>query len=474
MRRPRIKPAWIIYLVFLACGLTAAALLLPGCGGKGNGEVADEETWGWSRISHDPSLFSTAGSDVVITDICAGGPGLVAVGFRHEVGAGEEDQLYRDKEDPGTGGTLEIWVSEDGREWSRLGADAFFEGSSPDLGEYAVNLRELMGIQASARIEVQKFTPPRICSGPSGMVISCCLNLWHSRDGRKWMQLPGGTSAFAPEPDAPHIYPVGIADVAEGGWGYVATGYLWNEQLGSLQACAWDSPDGKDWARSPADKLPSSMPSYVYSITSGGPGLVVVGSLPSPATTEGGAGSDLLDAQVWTADPDGLSWNAVPPDEEVFGGAENQEMVDVTEGGPGLVAVGHDGGLLADDSPPVRGAIWTSPDGAAWQRVGRDEGSLENTTLYGVTAVETDLVAVGKTIVVTDPKFNDSYFVASVWASEDGLSWGRTDMTRASEGPQADSCLYGVVPFQGGFVAVGYDTLDNGLLAGAIWVFSGY
>ncbi len=414
---------------------------------------------------------------MVITDVCTGGPGFVAVGFRHEVeNLGLQIIPSRDTEDVGNNGTLEIWLSENGRDWSRLSASSFAAGSSPDLGEYAVNLKEVMGLQASAHIEVQQFTPPRICSSPTGLVISCCLNLWTSEDGRKWTQLPRDDAAFAPEPDVPHLYPVGIVDVAPAadGPGYVAVGYLWNEQLGTTQACMWDSPDREGWTRAPADRLAFEAPPNIYSITAGGPGLVMVGSRISPqALSDEERRLYYLDAQAWTSDPEGLSWHEVPPDAAVFGGVENQEMFDVIPAGPGLVAVGHDGGFMSDDSPPVKGAVWTSPDGVSWQRIGSDEAAFKDTTIYKVAAGGKGLVAVGKAIIMLDPKFGDSYYSACIFTSKDGSSWKRTVLPRGGEGPESDSCTYSVASFEDRAVAVGYDTLDNGLLAGGIWLSDG-
>jgi hypothetical protein len=451
-------------LSLLILMVAASAMLLLGCG-----DNPTEAEGGWSRVADSKSIFSSEGNDVVITDVCAGGPGFVAVGFRHEV---EIPMPYRDKEDVGNTGTLEIWVSENGREWSRLGASSFSDSSSPELGEYAVRLQEVMGRQASAHIEVQQFTPPRICSSPSGLAISCCLNLWTSKDGREWTQLPPDDAAFAPEPGAPHLYPVGIVDVtpAADGPGFVAIGYLWNEQRGTTQACMWDSPGREGWTRAPADLLAFLAFPQIYTITNGGPGLVMAGSgISLQAMSFEERQLYYLNAQVWTSGPDGLSWSEVPYDAAVFGGAENQEIVDIAQAGPGLVAVGHDGGFMSEDSPPVKGAVWVSSDGISWQRTGRDEASFTDTTIYESAASETGLVAVGKAIITIDPESRDSYFTACVWTSEDGSSWKRIDLPRASEGIDFDSCLYGIASSEGTMVAVGYDNLENGLLSGAIW-----
>ncbi len=70
------------------------------------------------------------------------------------------------------------------------------------------------------------------------------------------------------------------------------------------------------------------------------------------------AGDDHLvgnwDAAVWFS-PDGVTWLRVPHVGPVFGGAGNQSMWDVTTVGTDLVAVGESGG----------GEDW---DAAAWVR----------------------------------------------------------------------------------------------------------
>ena len=59
-------------------------------------------------------------------------------------------------------------------------------------------------------------------------------------------------------------------------------------------------------------------------------------------------------AAVWTS-TDGITWNRVAHDEAVFGSdLIAQRMNAITVGGPGLVAVGRDGGRQA-------AAVWTSP-----------------------------------------------------------------------------------------------------------------
>ena len=116
-------------------------------------------------------------------------------------------------------------------------------------------------------------------------------------------------------------------------------------------AAVWTSTDGLSWQRIEHDEALFSTSNgqvFIDSVTAGGPGLVAVGR-------DGGRNA----AAVWTS-TDGLSWHRVVPDESVTAGSH---LRSVTVGGPGLVAVGRDGDTAA---------VWTSVDGIAWQRVPSD------------------------------------------------------------------------------------------------------
>jgi hypothetical protein len=107
---------------------------------------------------------------------------------------------------------------------------------------------------------------------------------------------------------------------------------------------------------------------------------------------------------VWTS-PDGFTWSRVPHDEDVFAtggesysaGAHQEQMLSVTAGGSGLVAVGFD----SIDHCGWDSAVWTSPGGFTWSRVPDERGCF--TTGFGsydrmlsVTVGPSGLVAVGE------------------------------------------------------------------------------
>lgn len=117
-------------------------------------------------------------------------------------------------------------------------------------------------------------------------------------------------------------------------------------------------------------------------VAAGGPGLVAVGS--------DGSNDDGPDAVVWTS-IDGISWSRLPHDEAVLGSGG---MESVTEGGPGLVAVGAGGSFVGG----FDAVVWTSVDGITWSRVAHDEavfGGPDSVGMNSVTAGGPGLIAVG-------------------------------------------------------------------------------
>ncbi len=169
-----------------------------------------------------------------------------------------------------------------------------------------------------------------------------------------------------------------------------------------------------DWSRVPHDDTVFGGPGdqWMVDVTAGGPGLVAVGG-----------------DTVWTS-VDGVLWSRVPHDENVFGGAE---MVSVTAGGPGLVVVGGD-------------TVWTSVDGTSWSRVPYDESVFGGASINSVTVGGPGLVAVGE--VNSD---------AAVWTSVDGFTWSRVPHDEAVFGGPNHQVMNSVTAGGPGLVAVGSD-----------------
>jgi hypothetical protein len=161
----------------------------------------------------------------------------------------------------------------------------------------------------------------------------------------------------------------------------------------------------------------------MLSVTRGGPGLVAVGD---DLEAEGAA--------VWTS-PDGRQWSRVDHDEAVFGGPGDQWMTSVARGGPGLVAVGLD----------VGAPVWTSPDGRQWSRVDHEGEVFDGSVMTSVARGGPGLVAVGR-----------HQQAAAVWTSPDGRQWSRVGHDEAVfGGSDGQLVMNSVVAGEQALVAVG-------------------
>ncbi len=316
--------------------------------------------------------------------------------------------------------------------------------------------------------------------------------VWTSTDGITWTRT--------------HLGSGGPSSVTVGGPGLVAVG--WARSGADESAAVWASPDGLVWSRVPGDDV--VFKGVMNSVTAGGPSLVAVGSdgmgaaawtsadgitwsrvahdetvfgaaegLRNPATmnsvTQGGpglvaVGSDGLHAAVWTS-VDGITWSRIAHDETVFGGATfcdgDRTISSVTAGGPGLVAVGSDRHEYEQHCGAVA-AVWTSVDGITWSRVPHDErvfGSIGPYAINDVTATDSGLVAVGS-------RDGDTHGSALVWTSPDGITWSQLPHDETALGGEGDQMMKSVTANGSGLVAVGSDR--RGSLAGdaAVWTLA--
>ena len=308
--------------------------------------------------------------------------------------------------------------------------------------------------------------------------------VWTSTDGIEWSRLPHDPAAFGSERFQ------GMSDVTLGGPGLVAVG--WSARFTDRDSAGfsdriagvWTSSDGITWSRVSRDDpaFAGENAPRLNAITAGGPGLVAVGDalsdgdgsaavmvspdgvtwerIPHDEEVFGGEGNQTMravvaggpglvavgiddigldgDAAVWTS-PDGFTWTRVPHDDAVFGGDGSHWINSITVGGPGLVAVGGDNG---------NGAIWTSRDGIAWSRVPNNSEILGGRNMTDVTAGPTGLVIVGDTFM---RRSNN----AAVWTSTDGMIWTRVPDDEAVFGGDGSLAMRAVTAGGPGLVAVG-------------------
>ena len=298
-------------------GLVAVGLALTAecCPGSAAAVWTSPDGVTWSRVPHDEAVLGGAGRPRM-NSVAAGGPGLVAVGSAGFAPGGLD------------GGVLQVaavWTSPDGVSWSReLGDNAPFRGG------------EMFGVTAGG--------PGLVAVGTVRGVAA----VWTSLDESTWSRVPHSTAVFGRGE---------MFSVTVGGPGLVAVGQ------DNDDAAVWTSPDGITWSRAPHDEAVFGGQRFqgMNSVIAAGPGLVAAGS---------GDSADDTDAALWASE-DGITWFRVPRDEAVFGGQGWQQMLSLTAGGPGLVAVGFDSQGPRDDIPwdpwdgtrDMDGVVWLAKSG---------------------------------------------------------------------------------------------------------------
>jgi hypothetical protein len=235
---------------------------------------------------------------------------------------------------------------------------------------------------------------------------------------------------------------------------------------------------GYRWSRVPHDEAIFGE-AGLTSVTSGGPGLVAVGSV--------GSGDD-EEAGVWTS-VDGVTWtralfdnassrsvrNICRLSSSSACAGQNRVMESVTAAGPGLVAVGLDGFWVPAEGESRDGyaAVWTSVDGITWLRgiihplaffSAEGGGEGHQRTLSVATA------GPGMVVVGADAS------AAAVRTSPDGFAWSRAPHDDAVFGavddPDSGQWMSGVSVGGPGLVAVGADGTAAAVwtsVDGAVW-----
>ena len=370
----------MIPLVFLACTGTGEEIRGPeetrqsadedaiaGADVDGIDDDAAPSTRVFDRVPHDDLLFGGEFAHE-ITDVAAGGPGFIAVGY--DTGGPHPDAYVH---------TAVVWTSVDGRTWIRIPDDV------SGLGDRGFRMQGVTPHGAGF-----------VAVGGDGL----SPVVWHSSDGESWSHLPddavepGGASGFR-----------SMYHVAEFRSGFVAVGtesLVDIESRGSAVAAAvWISGDGTTWSRVDHDEVFNG--AIITSIIRGGPGLIAVGSYED--------GSVLS----WTSS-DGRSWSPAPQEAAESTPTARIWMSSVAAGDPGLVSVGYDQNLQA-------AAVWTSPDGLFWSRV-------EHSSSFGSSGERmSEVVRWGSSFVAVGSHPDRG---SLVWILEDGENWSLLDIEAES------------------------------------------
>jgi hypothetical protein len=236
---------------------------------------------------------------------------------------------------------------------------------------------------------------------------------------------------------------VGIFDMVETSSGLVAVGFDPDEEDMRQNGVIFTSADGVTWTRLAENDPALNLGAVLmYGITEGGPGIIAVGTGCEDDT-------DLCVPYptVWTS-ADGSSWTRSAADPGAFAGSG--AMLDVVATDVGMVAVGNIDQLGADDTLGARPAAWFSKDGLTWSLVFEGEWIDDaGVALAGFHAVEA--TPEGRLIGVGTAENQSGAPVAAVWLSPDGESWERV----AAEFFAADTSIIDVAWGTSGFVAVG-------------------
>ncbi len=440
--------------------LLAGSVLVNGCGGKGDGTGSAVQVGAdWARVADEGgALFSSPGDVVVVTDVCAGGPGLVAVGYRQDQSHYRSGAVDRDFNSV----TLEIWTSPNGRSWSRLGTEAFVDGASPALEkEYS---RE-------------SFFEPCITSGPAGLVATCGMHIFKSTDGLRWSEVKGvasfDNSSCAMNSASGRATFTYIAehfvDVIATGNGYIASVASVNTSPGDMGwlpgPSIWTSPDGAVWSLAQLEYIDIFSMNDVNALALGGSGLVAVGG-----SVDDDYSINRANAGVWNGTADGLSWVRLAGDRTALGGPDEQEMLGVSPAGQGVMAVGIER-YSVNGLARTNGVAWASPDGTSWSRAASGDAGMTDAELSCVTDAASGPVAAGRAffeeIVPNQPLLRFSS--AAVWTSPDSLTWTRILLPRTDESSKSSEAAMGIASFSGGLVVVGYEEAKGQPARGAIW-----
>jgi hypothetical protein len=215
-----------------------------------------------------------------------------------------------------------------------------------------------------------------------------------------------------------------VRDVAAGGPGFVAAGYIL-EAMGP-RATAWASPDGRSWSLR-AD-FPGNDASVAWSVATAGQTSVAVGSVQG------------VPAAWYSAD--GVHWSRT---EGAKDGPQHGELRAVVAVEHGFVAAGSD----ESDRLAPRAVFWTSADGRSWERVA-DAPEFRDARVEGLAAEAGAVVAAGTAYTAEDP------IGAAAWRSLDGGPFERS-IDPALEGGR----MHAVSGSPKGYVGVGNDVAGH-------------
>jgi hypothetical protein len=280
----------------------------------------------WDLATIDPS----PGSFAVSVAVSPGAAGRIVAGGR-------------------SGGSPVAWDSTDGRTWTRQ--------TIPTLSNGAEWERIVTVIATDAGF---------LAGGSSGPELGDRrARFWRSADGVVWSAVP----------DDPAFGGVEVASIVARDGRFVALGRLGTGQRGT-GSIAWVSADGVEWQRVDSPALARGL-------------AVALTSAPDGSLVAVGSDLDEREALAWRS-ADGSAWELAPAEESrLYHGAKIRMTDLISVGAGGFLAVGNYVGMQYGTA-----TSWVSPDGLAWRRA-PGYPALEQGEMLAVTEGPDGLVAVG-------------------------------------------------------------------------------
>jgi hypothetical protein len=305
-----------------------------------------------------------------------------------------------------------LWFSKDGESWTSV--DGGPGGTFDATGEEAV--RDVAAV-GSGFVAVGSRT---VDGEQDGLA-------WYSADGSSWEQL-----------DAPTLGGPGrqeLASVADTGAGVIAGGYA-DVGTGQAQPVTWRSADGRTWDPSTGalplndDSRNATEDLTVRSLTVDDQGILA-------------AGGDEWRPHVWRSGDGGLTWTTLP--NPIHGGLfeDGIRLDDAVQVGGLTVAVG------SGPSVVVLRTRWEDATGDAFPTGGARPFAT------AVAEGEDATLAAGGHLVAPAGASREQY-TGQVWRRDGDGRWTELDSKDLAAGRVMD-----VVPYEGGFAAVGIE--DFGL-----------
>ena len=286
----------------------------------------------WSRVPHDEALFGTGSAQMY--QILRLRDRYVAIGATCDDPAGA------------CPGHPRMWLSPDGLSWSRAPWDPAVFGTHVGINAASATEEELFAFGHVCRVDGVEFSAEDRALFATNTTEDCLFVAWSSPDGSTWERI-----YFDDDPL------VSVSAITTGGPGFVAVGEAWDDSINDNRPAAWTSTDGRTWTRADTPDDRAGLINWVVATDNG---FVGAGWL------RGQDRNRHLQTAMWFSS-DGASWSLVHDE-----GADS-DVLALVLGGPGLIV----GGAEAATNPAEsQGAIWTSPDGLSWTRITGPESGL--------------------------------------------------------------------------------------------------